>query len=159
MRTVDDNKEKKNILVKTWNRCQTFSITTSGRPSGKSLHDHQETNKDKKLMTPEGYFPVYVGPEKQRFTLKTKYVNHPMFKMLLEDAENEYGYNPDGPITLACDTDLFHKVLAEMEAKVQPLGWSFVYGSCSPFNPSRRLMSQYQMGKGYGSSSYGPLIN
>lgn len=109
----------------------------------------------KKKTTPDGFFPVCVGPEKQRFAVKMKYANHPLFTMLLEDAEMEFGYNCDGPISLACDIDLFYKVLAEMEAKdVQPLGgWSFAYGSCSPFNPSRRLGNNGadQMGKGYGS--------
>ncbi|GKG26020.1 small auxin-up RNA, partial [Tanacetum coccineum] len=71
--------------------------------------------------------------------------------MLLEDAESEYGTHGNGPILLPCDVDLFYKVLAEMEAKdVQPLGWTFAYGPCSPFSPRRRLGTKGvdQMGKG-----------
>ncbi|KVH98983.1 Auxin responsive SAUR protein [Cynara cardunculus var. scolymus] len=85
--------------------------------------------------------------------------------MLLEDAEIEYGYNTPGPILLPCDVDLFFKVVAEMEAKeMEPHGCGFIgygfigYGSCSPFNPSRRLVNTGatdQMAKGYGG--YGVL--
>ncbi|XP_071712409.1 auxin-responsive protein SAUR71-like [Rutidosis leptorrhynchoides] len=154
MEKIEGNctKGKKNFLVKTWNRCQSFP----GIRSNKSCHDQEKTKK--KIVAPEGYFPVYVGHERQRFNVKTKYANHPLFMMLLEDAKTEHGYNSSGPISLPCYVDLFYKVLAEMEAnEVQPLGWGFAYGSCSPFNPSRRLGSYgaHHMGKGYGS--YEPL--
>nr|XP_043639596.1 indole-3-acetic acid-induced protein ARG7-like [Erigeron canadensis] len=132
-------KGKKNFLTKTWKRCRSF-------PS-------------KKNVAPEGFFPVYVGPEKQWFAVKMKYANHPLFRMLLEDAEIEYGYDTPGPLLLPCDVDLFYKVVAEMEANEmeQPRGCGFVYGSCSPFNPSRRIGNARgnQMAKGYGG--YGLL--
>ncbi|KAI3499612.1 hypothetical protein L1887_35415 [Cichorium endivia] len=163
METINGNKGKNNFLVKTWKRCRSFSHIHSSRggvgglPKSRSWSGKEMTKKKK--MAPEGFFPVCVGPDKQRFAVKTKYASHPLFKMLLEDAENEYGYNCDGPISLSCDVDLFYKVLAEMEGKdVQPLGWGFAYGSCSPFIPSRRLGSHGadQMAKlGYGS--YGLL--
>ncbi|KAI3727076.1 hypothetical protein L1987_66885 [Smallanthus sonchifolius] len=151
MESVKANAGKQNFLAKTWKRCRSFPHTRGGRVGG--LAKSKSWNGKEKKMTPEGFFPVYVGPDKQRFAVKTKYVNHPLFTMLLEDAEMEYGYNCDGPILLPCDVDLFYKVVAEMEVK--PLGrrWSFAYGSCSPFNPSRRLgmNGADQMGKGYGS--------
>ncbi|CAI9280590.1 unnamed protein product [Lactuca saligna] len=162
METVKRNTGKNNFLVKTWKRCRSFSHVHSyrggvgGLPKSRSWNGKEMV---KKKMAPEGFFPVCVGPGKQRFAVKTKYASHPLFTMLLEDAEKEYGYNCDGPISLPCDVDLFYKVLAEMEAKdVQPLRWSFAYGSCSPFTPSRRLASNGadEMAKlGYGY--YGPL--
>ncbi|KAL4584741.1 hypothetical protein LXL04_009350 [Taraxacum kok-saghyz] len=153
---------KSNFLVKTWKRCRSFPHSRRNSTDGvgglAKCRSWSGVEMKKKKMVPEGFFPVCVGPEKQRFAVKTKYASHPLFTMLLEDAE-EYGYNRDGPISLSCDVDLFYKVLAEMEAKdVQPLGWSFAYGSCSPFNPSRRLGSKVaeQITKeGYGS--YGRL--
>nr|GEW53725.1 small auxin-up RNA [Tanacetum cinerariifolium] len=155
---MESAKDKKNFLMKTWKRCRSFSYShntkggVSGLPKSKSWNGLEMK---KKKMAPEGFFPVYVGPEKQRFAIKTKYVNHPLFSMLLEDAESEYGTHGNGPILLPCDVDLFYKVLAEMEAKdVQPVGWTFAYGSCSPFSPRRRLGTKVavdQMGKGYGS--------
>ncbi|KAL8250304.1 hypothetical protein R6Q59_033997 [Mikania micrantha] len=159
MESVNTNTEKKNFLARTWTRCRSFPRNrgaVGGLAKSKSCNGEETTTKNKKTKTaPQGYIPVCVGPDKQRFAVKTKYVNHPLFTMLLDDAETEYGYNCEGPILLPCDVDLFYKVLAEME--VQPLGWSFAYGSCSPFNHSRRLgaYGADQMGKGCGS--YEPL--
>ncbi|XP_055827618.1 auxin-responsive protein SAUR71-like [Solanum dulcamara] len=112
----------------------------------KSWHGRSTTT-----IAPEGCFWVYVGPNKERFVVKTKYANHPLFKMLLEDAEKEYGYSySQGPILLPCDVDIFYKVLAEM-VNNKEIDDSVVCGSCSPlFSPSRRLGNS-QMAKGYGS--------
>ncbi|KAL3747990.1 hypothetical protein ACJRO7_009249 [Eucalyptus globulus] len=69
-------------------------------------------------LVPAGCFPVYVGEGdgKERFVVKTEYVNHPLFKSLLEDAESEYGFCSQGPLSLPCHPDFFFKVLAEMES-------------------------------------------
>ncbi|KAF3615223.1 hypothetical protein BC332_08711 [Capsicum chinense] len=105
-------------------------------------------------IAPEGCFWVYVGPNKERFVIKTKYASHPLFMMLLEDAEKEYGYSySQGPILLPCDVDMFYKVLAEMASNNKEIDDdSVMCGSCSPilFSPGRRLGNS-QMAKGYGS--------
>lgn len=120
-----------------------------------SIKDDQK-RKTKRQVTPDGCFAVYVGPEKQKFAIKTECVNHPLFKMLLEDAESEYGFSSEGPILLPCDVGLFYKILAEMDsAKEIHHGCGLAYGSCSPFNPTRRLGRNSDMAKGYGS--YGVL--
>lgn len=66
-------------------------------------------------VAPDGCFAVYVGPERQRFVVKAKFANHPLFQTLLEDAEVEYGYNSQGPILLPCEVGMFYHVLAEMD--------------------------------------------
>lgn len=112
-------------------------------------------------FAPSGCFPVYVGPEKQRFVIKAEYANHPLFKMLLEDAEMEYGFTSEGPLLLPCDVVLFCKILAEMECddggfdERDTCGFGFGYGTCSPFNPARRLGKSGSMAK--GCTSYGIL--
>ncbi|MBA0674139.1 hypothetical protein Goari_015750, partial [Gossypium aridum] len=117
-------KLKKNMLAKAWDRCK--SLGHSGKNSSvnplmkksKSCHipsSSMEDHKKKNKVAPEGCFSVYVGSERQRFVIKTELVNHPLFKMLLEDAELEYGFNSEGPLLLPCDVDLFYKVLAEMD--------------------------------------------
>ncbi|XP_076891776.1 auxin-responsive protein SAUR71-like [Bidens hawaiensis] len=142
-----------NFIVKTWRRCRSFprsSRVISAKILAKSKSWNGDEATTKKKITPKGFFPVYVGPDKQRFAVKTKHVNHPLFSMLLEDVVTEYGYYSNGPILLPCDVDMFYKVLAEMEVKDH----SVAYGSCSPFNPSRRLGingGDGIMGKGYGS--------
>ena len=58
-------------------------------------------------MAPEGYLAVYVGPGRTRFVIKTESINHPLFWVLLEEAEKEYGFVCAGPLTLPCDVAVF----------------------------------------------------
>ncbi|KAK4436836.1 hypothetical protein Salat_0017500 [Sesamum alatum] len=132
-------------------------LNPSARPTDMFASKNNNKANAKRQVAPTGCFSVYVGPEKQRFVIKTEYANHPLFKMLLEDAELEYGFQNDGPIVLPCEVDLFCKVLAEMDLckdndDYPPCG--FAYGSCSPFNPARRL-GRSSMAK--GCTSYGLL--
>ncbi|KAG6404175.1 hypothetical protein SASPL_136415 [Salvia splendens] len=106
-------------------------------------------------VAPAGCFTVYVGPEKQRFVIKTEYANHPLFKMLLDDAELEYGYNCDGPLLLPCDVDLFSGIIAEIDGDERASGLLHAC-SCSPFvNPAQRLGKASDMAKSCGA--YGLL--
>ncbi|CAL5214732.1 unnamed protein product [Lathyrus oleraceus] len=66
----------------------------------------------------KGCVCVYVGPERQRFIIKIKIFNHPLFKTLLEGVENEYGYRNDGPLWLPCEVDLFNEAVVEIESVV-----------------------------------------
>lgn len=88
---------------------------------------------------------------------------HPLFKMLLEDAEMEYGYCSEGPILLPCDVDLFYKVLAEMDSKEideekkkygRSTSFGFAYGSCTPFSPTRRPTKTNMAAEGLGSYGF-----
>lgn len=165
-------KWKKNVIVKAWERCWSIGTgSTKKLSSGEALKKSKSWNcssntlqkleeedddnggkKSKKYcqVAPNGCFSVYVGPQRQRFVIKTEFANHPLFKMLLEDAELEYGFTSEGPLLLPCDVDLFYKVLAEMddnETTTTPV-CSFANYSplilCSPSRPST-------INKGYGS--------
>ncbi|KAF6165473.1 hypothetical protein GIB67_028032 [Kingdonia uniflora] len=71
--------------------------------------------------------------------IKTECINHPLFKMLLEEVESEYGYINIGPLALPCDVDLFYKVLSEMDGDEIHLGSNYVkgYSTYSLLSPSR----------------------
>lgn len=151
---------KGNLIVQTWERCKslgrgskrTSRLVRSLTPKSKSwprmdtssLEDHEKRPR-KRRVAPEGCFTVYVGPQKQRFVIKTEYANHPLFKILLEEAETEYGYNPEGPLALPCNVDVFCKVLVAMDdtntdAKIrQGCGFAMNYGSYQLLSPSRLL--------------------
>jgi len=152
-------KDKKNVFSKTWERCKSISKDTkksSTFSKSKSWSFTKATSSSKSnKIAPDGCFTVYVGPQKQRFVIKTKFANHPLFKMLLEDAEMEYGYNSDGPIMLPCDVDLFYKILVEMDTKDDRIvpSCGLAHRSCSPFSPTRRS-GHGDMGKGYGSYGF-----
>lgn len=125
---MDLVKGKKGLIIKTWERCTSMGgrNSSSGLPRGlarkskswprlEASPDDNETHGRKRRVAPEGCFSVYVGPQKERFVIKTEYVNHPLFKVLLEEAELEYGYNSKGPLALPCNVDFFVKVLVEMD--------------------------------------------
>ncbi|KAJ0112601.1 hypothetical protein Patl1_01270 [Pistacia atlantica] len=162
-------KGKKSLIMKSWKRClsprarrsndkcscDSLAKSKSWNCATTSSSLSPEKEKTRTQVAPEGCFTVYVGPEKQRFVIKTQYANHPLFKILLEDAELEYGFNSQGPILLPCDVDLFYKVLAEMESggdkNIDPAGFGCGKGY-SPFllfSPSRR--PNFNVNKGYGA--------
>ncbi|KAJ8529149.1 hypothetical protein K7X08_035984 [Anisodus acutangulus] len=113
-------KGKKGLIPKTWERCKSF-----GRKKSSENYRHAMTTKrtrKKFRVAKQGCFSVYVGPEKQRFVIRTEYVNHPLFKMLLEEAESEFGYNSKGPLALPCDVDYFLKFLMEIDSNDEIFG-------------------------------------
>ncbi|XP_043703804.1 auxin-responsive protein SAUR71-like [Telopea speciosissima] len=174
MEVVEQNKGRKNLISKTWELCRSMSSRPrrnklslpfmlksrswprrGNRPpmnspdkssfSTRSSSSKRSGNTRSQQVAPEGCFAVYVGPQRQRFVMKMKYANHPLFKMLLEEAEEKYGYNSQGPLALPnCDVDQFYEVLSEMncgDAGEVRQGCSFVKrsGSYHLLSPSRML--------------------
>ncbi|KAJ4973473.1 hypothetical protein NE237_006647 [Protea cynaroides] len=161
MEVAEKSKGKKGLILKTWQLCRSMSsrgprnrlfltpilksrswtprIRSSplSSPADKSC----SSKRTRRLVVPEGCFTVYVGPERQRFVIKTECVNHPLFKILLEEAELEYGYYSQGPLSLPCDVDLFYKVLSEMDCGEVRQGCSFAKrcGSYDLLTPPRML--------------------
>ncbi|CAL5214733.1 unnamed protein product [Lathyrus oleraceus] len=88
--------------------------------SGKKFNKKQKNNTKKPA---NGCVCVYVGAERQRFIIKIKIFNHPLFKTLLESVENEYGYRNDGPLWLHCEVDLFNEAVLEIESSVNDMGF------------------------------------
>ncbi|KAJ4832377.1 hypothetical protein Tsubulata_022315 [Turnera subulata] len=64
---------------------------------------------------PKGYLAVYVGPELRRFIIPTTYLSHSLFKLLLEKAEEEFGFDHSGGLTLPCEIETFKFLLKCME--------------------------------------------
>ncbi|RCV12410.1 hypothetical protein SEVIR_2G278000v4 [Setaria viridis] len=62
-----------------------------------------------------GCFTVCVGAGRQRFVVRTECVNHRLFRALLEEAEEAFGYAAAGPLALPCDADAFVRVLEQIE--------------------------------------------
>ncbi|XP_021758481.1 auxin-responsive protein SAUR32-like [Chenopodium quinoa] len=122
-------------------RCKSFPQWCSPSPSPSSQ------GKAKRPVTPGGCFSVYVGSARQRFVIKAKYANHHLFKMLLDDAERQYGYCSDGPLLLPCDVDYFLNVLAEMDSDNTDITRHHGcggYGSYGLLSPSKLIrMNQF----------------
>ncbi|XVE93770.1 hypothetical protein REPUB_Repub01dG0223300 [Reevesia pubescens] len=58
---------------------------------------------------PKGHIAVYVGEiQKTRFVVPISYLNHPSFLDLLNQAEEEFGFDhPMGGLTISCDKVAF----------------------------------------------------
>ncbi|KZV18262.1 hypothetical protein F511_34075 [Dorcoceras hygrometricum] len=64
---------------------------------------------------PKGYLAVYVGPELRRFIIPTSYLGDPLFKVLLEKVEEEFGFDHSGGLTIPCEIETFKYLLQCME--------------------------------------------
>ncbi|KAF6139153.1 hypothetical protein GIB67_002415 [Kingdonia uniflora] len=83
-------------LLRRWRVKAAFAAKLSGRiPSD----------------VPAGHVAVFVGTTCKRFVFRTTYLNHPVFKKLLVQAEEEYGFANSGPLTIPCDESLFEDIL------------------------------------------------
>ncbi|XVF53316.1 hypothetical protein PTKIN_Ptkin05aG0089300 [Pterospermum kingtungense] len=72
---------------------------------------HHHEDKDLKDI-PKGCLAIMVGQgeEQHRFVIPVIYINHPRFVQLLKDAEQEYGFDQKGPITIPCHVEEFRNV-------------------------------------------------
>lgn len=73
---------------------------------------HHEKNKEDLKDIPKGCLAILVGQgeEQQRFVVPVIYFNHPLFMQLLKEAEEEYGFDQKGPITIPCHVEDFRTV-------------------------------------------------
>lgn len=112
-------KEKRNrlqsLILRIWRRPNlvvqsTRSFTTSCSMMSLINPRRRRSWRDSD-MAPQGYFTVCVGPARTRFLIKTESVNHPLFRILLEDVEKEYGFDFAGPLSLPCEVFVFRSIL------------------------------------------------
>ncbi|KAG4928445.1 hypothetical protein JHK85_054931 [Glycine max] len=64
---------------------------------------------------PTGFFALYVGEERQRYVVPTRYLSHPLFKMLLEKAYNEFGFSQRNGLVVPCSVSTFQEVVNAIE--------------------------------------------
>lgn len=60
---------------------------------------------------PAGHVAVCVGSDCRRFIVRATFLNHPIFRKLLSQAEEEYGFETRGPLALPCDESVFEEVV------------------------------------------------
>ncbi|KAF7826232.1 auxin-responsive protein SAUR32-like [Senna tora] len=67
----------------------------------------------KNCEIPKGCLAIKVGQEgekQERFVVPVLYFNHPLFMNLLKEAEEEYGFDQKGTITIPCHVQHFRNV-------------------------------------------------
>lgn len=66
------------------------------------------------VMSPVGNVPVYVGEKRQKFFIPVKFLSHPLFRMLLERAYREYGFQ-HAALMFPCSATSFEEVVTAAE--------------------------------------------
>ncbi|MFS8026894.1 putative small auxin-up RNA [Helianthus anomalus] len=72
-----------------------------------------------RAAVPKGKMAVYVGQKDgdfKRVLVPVIYINHPLFGQLLRDAEEEYGHDHPGGITIPCRFSDFESVKSRIAA-------------------------------------------
>lgn len=86
--------------------------------SGYVPMDHNGLEK-KPVTVPKGHLAVYVGQKDgdyRRVLVPVIYFNHPLFSKLLREAEEEYGFQHQGGITIPCRISEFESVQTRIAA-------------------------------------------
>ncbi|KAL4325726.1 hypothetical protein GQ457_11G001800 [Hibiscus cannabinus] len=99
----------------------------SGEKSSRNFHLHHNQGKKQTRDVPKGCLAIKVGSqgeEQQRFVVPVIYFNHPLFIQLLKEAEEEYGFDQKGTITIPCHVQDFTNVrcLIDREKSLHHVG-------------------------------------
>ena len=92
-----------------------FSLLAAPRQADDSDFDDEET--EVPTLVPddvkEGHFTVLAvkGAEKKRFVVKLECLTSPVFLRLLEQAEEEFGFEQTGALVVPCRPQEFQKIL------------------------------------------------
>ncbi|KAL8235157.1 hypothetical protein R6Q59_021257 [Mikania micrantha] len=65
----------------------------------------------RRRISTSGSLAVYVGAERRRFVIPTRFLNLHVFVSLLNKAEEEFGFQTTGGLVLPCDVATFKKLL------------------------------------------------
>ena len=56
---------------------------------------------------PKGHMAVYVGQSLKRYVIKITLLEHPLFRALLDQARDEYGFATISKLCIPCDENMF----------------------------------------------------
>jgi SAUR family protein len=85
-----------------------------------SLTDVSISNSNVDIV-PKGFLAVCVGKELKRFIIPMDYLKHQAFEVLLQEAEEEFGFQQEGVLKIPCQVSMFEKILKVVEDKKEAL--------------------------------------
>ncbi|KAJ0466645.1 putative small auxin-up RNA [Helianthus annuus] len=59
---------------------------------------------------PKGHFVVYVGVNRSRYIVPVSFLSHPDFQRLLQQAEDEFGFDHNLGLTIPCEEQVFESL-------------------------------------------------
>ncbi|XP_075507805.1 protein SMALL AUXIN UP-REGULATED RNA 51-like [Primulina tabacum] len=69
------------------------------------------------LDVPKGHFAVYVGDNRCRYIVPISFLNRPEFQMLLQSAEDEFGFDHHMGLTIPCQEEVFESLFSIITCK------------------------------------------
>ncbi|KAL3734243.1 auxin-responsive protein SAUR50 [Eucalyptus grandis] len=66
------------------------------------------------LDVPKGHFVVYVGENRTRYIVPISFLTRPEFQSLLQQAEEEFGFDHDMGLTIPCEEDVFQSLTSTL---------------------------------------------
>ncbi|CAN0901927.1 Auxin-responsive protein SAUR72 [Linum grandiflorum] len=102
-------------------RSDTRSCRSSAARRGESFRSLVKSAKRSSggKSVPQGYVPVYVGDEMERFVVSAELLNHPVFVGLLNRSAQEYGYEQQGGLRIPCHVLVFERVMEAIRLGLQ----------------------------------------
>ncbi|AQK73104.1 auxin-responsive protein SAUR36 [Zea mays] len=98
----------------TWGRSLAQRVRLLRRRGEGGRKDRLLEDAAAEATTPKGQVAVYVGGggESMRYVVPVVYFNHPLFGELLREAEEEFGFQHPGGITIPCAASRFERAAA-----------------------------------------------
>ncbi|PIA43912.1 hypothetical protein AQUCO_01800157v1 [Aquilegia coerulea] len=115
-------------VMKRW---KTMGIGRKSNNQQQSISDSSDSETDStgsgsgsgsNRRIPSGSLAVYVGPQRCRFVIPTRFLNLPIFVSLLKKSEEEYGFQSSGGLVLPCEVRFFKGVLKFLHRDEQRFG-------------------------------------
>ncbi|CAH9077735.1 unnamed protein product [Cuscuta europaea] len=66
------------------------------------------------MDVPKGHFAVYVGENRTRYIVPISFLGQPEFQILLQRAEEEFGFDHDMGLTIPCDEYVFESLTSAL---------------------------------------------
>lgn len=75
------------------------------------LNGELSDGKRSSMQVPKGFLAVYVGPKLRRFVIPTSYLSMPDFRVLMDRAAEEFGFDHEGGVKIPCEEEDFEQIL------------------------------------------------
>ncbi|WZZ07008.1 hypothetical protein YC2023_092929 [Brassica napus] len=104
----ENGDEKANKLTQTAMIKQILKRCSSLGKKHSNVYSEDENGHP--LDVPKGHFVVYVGENRVRYVVPISFLTRPEFQLLLQQAEEEFGFDHDMGLTIPCDEAVFRSL-------------------------------------------------
>ncbi|XP_068646677.1 protein SMALL AUXIN UP-REGULATED RNA 12-like [Aristolochia californica] len=102
---------------------QVVSSPKKGRYGSFRYKKQNEEEFELPVDVPKGHFPVYVGEQRRRYIVPLSFLEDPKFQMLLQRAEEEYGFEHKMGLTIPCEETVFRSLTDLLDHNSRKQRW------------------------------------